>query len=122
MSFLHPAIAWAGVAAVALPIIIHFLFRRRRVAVEWAAMDLLREAVKRTNRRMKVEQWIVLALRCLALLAAGLAIAVPMLDASGVAGEARRLVVVVVDDVVEVEVVVGASVVVVDDVVVGLNA
>lgn len=98
MSFLHPAIAWAGVAAVALPIIIHFLFRRRRVAVEWAAMDLLREAVRRTNRRMKVEQWIVLALRCLALLAAGLAIAVPILDAAGVVGESRRLVVVVVDD------------------------
>ena len=98
MSFLHPAIAWAGVAAVALPIIIHFLFRRRRVPVEWAAMDLLREAVRRTNRRMKVEQWIVLALRCLALLAAGLAIAVPVLDGAGISGETRRLVVVVVDD------------------------
>ena len=36
MGFLHPAIAWAGVASVALPIIIHLLFRRRRVAIEWA--------------------------------------------------------------------------------------
>ena len=98
MSFLHPAIAWAGVAAVALPIIIHFLFRRRRVPVEWAAMDLLREAVRRTNRRMKVEQWIVLALRCLAVLAAGLAIAVPVLDGAGISGETRRLVIIVVDD------------------------
>ena len=98
MSFLHPAIAWAGVAAVALPIIIHFLFRRRRVPVEWAATDLLREAVRRTNRRMKVEQWIVLALRCLAVLAAGLAIAVPVLDGAGLSGETRRLVMVVVDD------------------------
>ena len=98
MSFLHPAIAWAGVAAVALPIIIHFLFRRRRVPVEWAAMELLREAVRRTNRRMKVEQWIVLALRCLAVLAAGLAIAVPVLDGAGLSGETRRLVMVVVDD------------------------
>jgi len=98
MSFLHPAIAMAGVAAVALPIIIHFLFRRRRVSVEWAAMELLREAVRRTNRRMKVEQWIVLALRCLAVLAAGLAVAVPMLDGAVGAPETRHLVLVVVDD------------------------
>jgi len=98
MSFLHPAIAMAGVAAVALPVIIHFLFRRRRVSVEWAAMELLREAVRRTNRRMKLEQWIVLALRCLAVLAAGLAIAVPVLDGPAGASETRSLVVVVVDD------------------------
>ena len=95
MSFLHPAIAWAGLASVALPIVIHLLFRRRRVPVEWAAMELLREAVRRTNRRLRLEQWLVLALRCLTLLAAGLAIAVPVLDASTVGGEVRRLVVVV---------------------------
>ena len=97
MNFLHPAIAWAGLASVALPIVIHLLFRRRRVSVEWAAMELLREAVRRTNRRLKFEQWLVLALRCLTLLAAGLAIAVPVLDASTIGGEIRRLVVVVVD-------------------------
>ena len=98
MNFLHPAIAWAGLASVALPIVIHLLFRRRRVSVEWAAMELLREAVRRTNRRLKFEQWLVLALRCLTLLAAGLAIAVPVLDASTIGGEIRRLVVVVVDN------------------------
>jgi hypothetical protein len=98
MNFLHPAIAWAGLASVALPIMIHLLFRRRRVSVEWAAMELLREAVRRTNRRLKFEQWLVLALRCLTLLAAGLAIAVPVLDASTIGGEVRRLVVVVVDN------------------------
>ena len=98
MGFLHPAIAWAGVASVALPIIIHLLFRRRRVPVEWAAMELLREAVRRTNRRLRFEQWLVLLLRCLALLAAGLAIAVPVLDGGALSGEVRRLVIVVVDN------------------------
>ena len=98
MSFAHPAIAWAAVASVALPVIIHLLFRRRRVPVEWAAMELLREAVRRTNRRMKLEQWLVLALRCLTLLAAGLAIAAPLLDAASAGAEVRRLVVVVVDN------------------------
>lgn len=102
MSFLHPAIALSGVAAMALPILIHLLFRRRRVSIEWAAMELLREAVRRTNRRLKFEQWLVLVLRCLALLAAGLALAVPVLEqslAGSLSGSApRRLVVVVVDN------------------------
>ncbi len=78
MTFAHPALAWTALGAVALPIVIHLLFRRRRVPLEWAAMDLLREAVRRTNRRTKFEQWILLVLRALAVLAAGLAIAVPM--------------------------------------------
>jgi|GEM_PF-983466 len=78
MTFAHPALAWTALGAVALPIVIHLLFRRRRVPLEWAAMDLLREAVRRTNRRTKFEQWILLVLRTLAVLAAGLAIAVPM--------------------------------------------
>jgi len=98
MNFLHPAIAAAGIASVALPIVIHLLFRRRRTPVEWAAMELLREAVKRTNRKLKFEQWIVLALRCLALLAAGLAIAVPMLDPTAIGGHVRRTTIVVVDN------------------------
>lgn len=98
MSFLHPALAWAGVASIALPIVIHFLFRRRRVSVEWAAIELLREAVRRTNRRMKFEQWIVLLLRSLLVLAAGLAIAVPVLDGQGFGGVSNRLVVVVIDN------------------------
>ncbi|MFM7052518.1 MAG: BatA domain-containing protein [Planctomycetota bacterium] len=98
MNFLHPGLAAAGVAAVALPIVIHLLFRRRRVPFDWAAMELLREAVRRTNRRLKFEQWLVLALRSLAVLAAGLAIAVPFLGDSGVLGASSRTWMLVVDD------------------------
>jgi len=98
MNFLHPGIALAGAAAVALPIVIHLLFRRRRVAVEWAAMELLREAVRRTNRRLKLEQWLVLALRSLAVLAAGLALAVPYFGGAGLLGDSAKTWIVVVDD------------------------
>ncbi|MFZ9916148.1 MAG: BatA domain-containing protein, partial [Phycisphaerales bacterium] len=98
MNFLHPGIALAGAAAVALPIVIHLLFRRRRVAVEWAAMELLREAVRRTNRRLKLEQWLVLALRSLAVLAAGLALAVPYLGGAGLLGDSAKTWILVVDD------------------------
>jgi len=98
MTFLSTGIAVAAVASIALPIVIHLLFRRRRVPLDWAAMELLRAAVRRTNRRLQVEQWIVLALRSLAVLAAGLAIAAPILRDSVGSGSERLLAVVVVDD------------------------
>ena len=98
MSFLHPALAGAAVASVALPIVIHFLFRRRRVSIDWAAMEILREAVRRTNRRLRMEQWIVLALRCAAVLAIGLAVAAPYLGGNDATGTAARDWIVVLDD------------------------
>lgn len=97
MNFLHPGIALAAVAAIAIPIVIHLLFRRRRVPVDWAAMELLREAVRRTNRRLRFEQWLVLALRALAVLLLGLGISVPFIG-GGVLGEDARTWIVVVDD------------------------
>ena len=98
MNFLHPALAWSAVGAVALPIVIHLLFRRRRVPLDWAAMELLREAIRRTNRRLRLEQWIVLALRSLAVLAAGLALAVPFLGDGAVGPAQERTWMVVVDN------------------------
>ena len=98
MTFLHPTLAMAALGAVSLPIIIHFLFRRRRVPVDWAAMELLREAVRRTNRRLRLEQWLLLALRCLAVLAAGLAIAVPLADRALIDSIASRTWIVVIDN------------------------
>ncbi|MEY3143096.1 MAG: hypothetical protein RLY21_1589 [Planctomycetota bacterium] len=98
MNFLHPGIALAAVGAVALPIIIHLLFRRRRIPVDWAAMELLREAVKRTSRRLKFEQWLVLALRALAVLCVGLGLAVPFLGKDSVLGDRARTLMLVVDD------------------------
>jgi hypothetical protein len=98
MNVLHPGIALAGVAAVALPIIIHLLFRRRRIPLDWAAMDLLREAVRRTNRRLKLEQWTVLALRALAVLLAGLGLSVPFVGDAGLLADVSRTWIVVLDD------------------------
>ena len=56
MNFLHPGLAFAALASIALPIAIHLLFRRRRVPINWAAMELLREAIRRTNQRLRLEQ------------------------------------------------------------------
>jgi hypothetical protein len=74
MEFLTPAFLLGG-AAIAAPIIIHLLNRQRYKRVEWAAMRFIVEAIKRTHRRLKLEELILLAMRCaiLILLAATLA-------------------------------------------------
>ncbi len=77
MTFINPWLAVAGAAAMALPILIHLFLRRRQKPIEWAAMELLRRAVQQSQRTRRVERWILLVLRCLALLLVGLAIARP---------------------------------------------
>jgi len=101
-AFVTPALAAAGAAAVSLPIIIHLLARRRFKRIRWAAMDFLIDAERRNRRRIRMEEWILLALRCLAVALAGLLVARPFVTPSGLAsawGGSRRVErVFVVDD------------------------
>src|SRR5687768_917417 len=69
---------WAGLAAVSIPIIIHILNRRRFKTVTWAAMDFLLRAMKKNRRRLRFEQWVLLATRCLVLFLLGMALARPL--------------------------------------------
>lgn len=69
---------WAGLAAVAIPVIIHLLNRRRFKTVTWAAMDFLLRAMKKNRQRLRFEQWILLATRCLVVFLLGMALARPL--------------------------------------------
>jgi len=77
MNFAHPFIAAAAALSVAIPILIHLLLRFRRRPSPWAAMRFLVEAYQRQKRRLRLQQFLLLAARCLLLLSAGLAIARP---------------------------------------------
>src|SRR6478672_7425318 len=68
------AAAVAG-GAVSIPIIIHLLNRRRFKIVTWAAMRFLLAAQKKNSRRMRIEQLLLLAVRCLIVLLLVLAMA-----------------------------------------------
>lgn len=81
MSLLHPAIFGLGLAALALPIAVHFLFRRRRRPEAWAAMRFVLEAYKRQRKRLRFEQILLFSARCLLILLAALALARPMVGA-----------------------------------------
>jgi hypothetical protein len=87
MSFLNP-ILLAGLAAVSIPVIIHLLNRRKFQRVEWAAMRFLKTSVDQNQRRMRVEDLLLLALRCLLVALLALALARPALktNAAGLLG------------------------------------
>ncbi len=76
---LNPWMLGLGALAVSVPIIIHLLNKRRFKIVDWAAMDFLLDADKKNRRRVKLENFILLLLRCLAMLLIGLMLARPFL-------------------------------------------
>jgi len=82
MTFASLGLVAAAIAGTTLPILIHFFLRRKHQPVEWAAMALLRRALERTARTRQFDQWLLLMVRCLLVLAAGLAIAGPLLQRS----------------------------------------
>src|ERR687883_137876 len=74
--FATPAAALATAAgAAAVPVVIHLLNRRRYRVVDWAAMRFLLAALKRHHRRLRLEQWLLLAVRALLVLLPALAMA-----------------------------------------------
>jgi hypothetical protein len=68
----------AGVAAMSIPIIIHILNRKRFKTVTWAAMEFLLRAMKKNRRRLRFEQWLLLATRCAVVALLGMALARPL--------------------------------------------
>ena len=62
MSSLNPFTIWATLAAigVAVPIIIHLLYRKNRKETDWAAMELLRRALVVRSGQIKLEDFIQL--------------------------------------------------------------
>ncbi len=74
--FASPALlGWLALAAV--PVLIHWLFRRRYREVTWAAMQFLHAAARKQSRRTRLEQLLLLTARVLILALIVLAFARP---------------------------------------------
>ncbi len=100
MAFLNPFMLF-GLAAVAVPIIIHLLNKRKFQRVTWAAMRFLQQAVERNQRRLRIEDLLLLLLRCAIVALLALALARPAIQsssASGWFGQAQVTAVVALDD------------------------
>src|SRR3954471_4611850 len=76
LQFGSPAMLAWGVAA-ALPILIHLWSRRRYREQSWAAMQFLLAAMQKNARRIRLEQWLLLAVRVAILALFALAVAEP---------------------------------------------
>jgi hypothetical protein len=99
MSFLNPLMLF-GMAAIAVPIIIHFLNRRKFRKINWAAMKFVKLSVDQNQRRIRLEDLILLLIRCTLLALLALALARPVLKSSAVdvLGQAKVTAVIVLDN------------------------
>lgn len=78
MTFLQPLLLF-GTLAAAVPILIHLIYRRRALVHLFPAVRFLLLADKRTARKFRLHQWLLLALRVLAILLLALGLARPYL-------------------------------------------
>ena len=74
-------LGWLGAAAA--PLLIHLWNRRRYREVPWAAIEYLLAALRKNARRIQIEQWILLVVRCLLIALVVFALAEPYLELLG---------------------------------------
>jgi hypothetical protein len=94
LSFLNPSLLWLLPASL-LPVILHLFFRKKYARVVFSDIRLIRLAVKNVLPRTKLQQWLLLFLRCLILLLLLLIAARPVgySGAPGGKGKTRQIMV-----------------------------
>jgi hypothetical protein len=99
MQFLYPMVLW-GLAALAIPVIIHLFRLRRFKIVLFSSTRLLRDVQIETRRKSRIRNLIILLLRMLALSALVIAFSRPFIPHSGrmAEGEEHKTVVIYVDN------------------------
>src|SRR2546429_2259686 len=89
MSFLAPAF-FVGLAALAIPVIIHLIQRERKTIVEFPSLMFLRRIPYQSVRRRRIRHWLLLALRTAAVIMIVLAFARPFFRQGAPAAAAGR--------------------------------
>lgn len=95
--FANPALLTAGILAAA-PIVIHLLSRLRAREMDFPTLRFLRKTTEKTSRRRRIENWLLLVLRTLALLMLTLAAAGPVLPGGSFFGGSGISSVILFDD------------------------
>lgn len=81
MEFLNPGIGW-GLLALSIPVILHFWHQKRGKELPWAAYRWLSGAVLQSARGIRLENILLLILRCLLLALLVLYLSEPLLKGS----------------------------------------
>jgi len=85
MTFLNPAVL-IGLAAASIPVLIHLLNLRKLKTIEFSTLIFLKELQKNKIRRVRLKQWLLLALRVLIILMIVTAFARPTLEGVSIGG------------------------------------
>jgi hypothetical protein len=91
LGFINLGFLAAG-AAVAVPIVIHLLFKQRARRVEIGSLHFLRVVLRDQARRRKIRRWVLLALRVAGVLLLALLFARPYRRAADTLGNEREVV------------------------------
>lgn len=100
MTFLNPFMLF-GLAAASVPLLIHLLNLRKLRTVEFSSLRFLKELQRSSIRRVKIRQWLLLAIRTLMIVALILAFARPALHGSFaglLGGRASTAMLLLIDD------------------------
>jgi hypothetical protein len=100
MIFLNPAVL-LGLLAASIPVLIHLLNLRKLKRIEFSTLSFLKELQKNKIRKIKIKQWLLLALRVLVILLLVLAFARPALEGLAIGGTtsaAKTSAVFIIDD------------------------
>lgn len=90
MGFLSPWLLLGG-AAVSVPLVLHFFYRARFRKLPWAAMTFLKQSIEQTSRRLRFQEFILLLLRCVALLLLAFALARPTFSGATAGGRGESV-------------------------------
>jgi uncharacterized membrane protein len=107
MTFLNPAVLF-GLIAASIPVLIHLLNLRKLKKIEFSTLMFLKELQKNKIRKIKLKQWLLLALRVLIILFLVTAFARPTLKGvaiGGTASTAKTTAVFIIDNTFSMEVV-----------------
>ncbi len=85
MIFLNPAVLF-GLLAASIPVLIHLLNLRKLKRIEFSTLAFLKELQKNKIRKIKLKQWLLLALRILIILFLVTAFARPTLKGIAIGG------------------------------------
>ena len=78
MTFLNPFVL-LGLAAAAIPILIHLLNKRKLRTIDFSTLSFLKELQRNTMRKIAIRQWLLLLLRTFMILFLVLAFSRPAL-------------------------------------------
>lgn len=95
MNFIHPGFVVAGMCAAALPILIHLMLRQRARQLPIGSVRFLKDVLRQHTRRRRIKQWLLLALRTLAVLLLAMLFARPYFDRSHLEGPNREVIVLI---------------------------